>query len=237
MSATQVIFPAKKLPAMKAMFHPSLVSRSGGVSIAGSEQIVTSGAGRWIGKLSFQVAFGLGSGRIQDTVLIWRAILAQLQGRTNILVVGPFDSGNTPAYIAGNELSAVSATFSDGAAFSDGSEFATAQTPAGVVGAVATGATALTVDMLAGHTPEPGQYFSVNNRLFLIQTATAGSGNQWDLSVWPPAREAIGDGASAEFDDPVCMMRLASDVDGQIDFSAYYYSEPTINLVEAAPES
>lgn len=64
-------------------------SRSGGVSIVGSEQIVASGAGRWTASLSIPI-------KKPDQVLAARALLAGLDGRAGSVLVGPLEVSRAP---------------------------------------------------------------------------------------------------------------------------------------------
>lgn len=238
----EVQFPHEKMPAAQVMFDQNFVSTSGGVTITGGEQIVASSAGRWRATLGFEVALGASmieeASRRSDTILVWRAIKSLLEGRTNILVIGPYDELNAPAGIAetnygGNVL------HNDAASFADNSRYNQSQTPARVAAAYAVGATSVSVDMLAGHSPEAGQYFSVLDRMFMIKRATASeTANRWTLSVWPPAREAVTAAQvsaflAAEFDRPKSKMRLMSDKTGELSLRGLYRSSPTIDLDEA----
>lgn len=233
-------FPHDVLGAAEVMFHPQLVSRSGGVSVTGNEQIVQSSAGRWSASLSFNIRTGLASGdrRPADRILVWRALLAALEGRSNILKIGPYDDLNTPAGIAGTRYGGLT-PHADDSEFSDGSEYAQPQTPARVAASYLVGATVIAVDMLAGHRPEAGQYFSVLDRLFSIKRADETDvANRWNLTVWPPARDAVTDdliGAelSAEFDRPQCQMRFATDETGQLALRQPSRGTAKIDLVEA----
>lgn len=239
----EVQFPYRKLRAAQVMFHPQNVSRSGGPSISGNEQIVASSAGRWAATLQFEVGHRLGrtdlpSARDPDTVLAWRALLAKLEGRSNILLIGPFDEYNAPAGVAGTAYGGET-PHSDAATFSDGSKYYQAQTPARVAAALAVGDTTVPVDMLAGHAPEPGQYFSISDRMYLIKSADeTTTADRWDLTVWPPARDAVTSaqvtaGTTAEFDRPQCKMRLSQDAVGQLAMRQLYRASPQLDLTEA----
>lgn len=220
------------------VFAPSLQSKSGGITTTGNEQVVVSSAGRWVASAVFFVGHYIGGTRAQDSVILWRAMLARLQGRSNPVLFGPSDSGNTPASVAGTSYGGQT-TFDDGATFDDGTEFDQAQTPALVVGNQPNGSTSVVVDMLAGHSPEPGQYFSVSERMFLINTAelsddqmTGEVSRRWNLTFWPPVREPLIDGTVAEFDDPVCKMRFAADNTAALQMKALYQSSPSADFVE-----
>lgn len=240
---TEIYFPHAKLGAVGVMFHPQNADVSGGVSVTGDEQIVQSSAGRWSATLSFEVGYGVGrstdaASRDPDSVLCWRAILALLKGRANTLLIGPYDKSNAPAGVEGTSYGG-QVVHSDATDFSDGTEYQQAETPATLAAAIAVGATTVYVQMTVGHMPEPGQYFSILERLFWIETAEETAiANKWELAVWPPARDAITagqveDGLAVEFDEPRAKMRMAQTTSGQLTLRARYRSSPSLDLVEA----
>jgi hypothetical protein len=79
---------------------------------------------------------------------------------------------------------------------------------------------------------QPGQHFSIGERLYRVRTIDYTSDTTATITFRPPAREAANLGARLEFDFPVCRMRLASD--GEMDLPLDYgrWSFPTVNFVE-----
>lgn len=239
----EVQFPHDKLRAAQVMFHPGLVSQSGGVSVTGIEQVVQSSAGRWTATLQFEVGSRFSridaDSRDADSVLCWRAIQALLEGRSNVLKIGPYDDLNIPSAIAGTSYGG-DVDHSDDTTFDDGADYEQDETPAQVAAAITVGDTTITVDMLAGHSPEPGQYFSVDDRMYLIKSAAESDtvADRWALTVWPPARAAVTstqvtNGLAADFDHPQVKMRLAQDSTGQLTMRQLYRASPSFDLVEA----
>jgi hypothetical protein len=226
-----------RFPPNSVLFTLQTPSRSGGQSTDGYEQVVQSSAGRWMATLQFHISpqrGGAGAG-----VLYWRWFVGYMQGRANTIAMPVFDRGQTPAQLAGQPIPAP-VTHDDGSLFSDGSAYRQPRTPAHVAGAYSGGETSMLVNMLGNQSPQPGQYFSVADRLYLIETAapylgavTVGSPNYWELGLWPPVREAIADGAWAEFDDPTCLVRLAKDATAALALTPGYRGDVTVDLVEA----
>lgn len=191
--------------------------------------MVQSDAGRWRAAIEFPPM------KSNTKARLWRAMLAYMQGRANAILIGPYDTSNVPGVLAGT-ADPNPVYHSDGSGFSDGSAYYQAMTPAEVVGAVASGATSMTIDMLAGHDIEPGHYFSVIDRLYIIRAAEedADTSDRWIVNVWPPVREAIAAGAIADFDRPLCRMRMENDDTGRLNFRFDHFTDaPQLQLVEA----
>lgn len=221
------------------MFGVDSPSRSGGQSIGGFEQVVASSAGRWRATMTFDIFRG-GSNDAKR-LLYWRWFLAHMQGRSNSIVIGPFDEGNTPAALNG-ETAPSPLPHDDDTYFDDGTGYAQTLVSAHT-GNAALGDTSVLVNVLSGHQPQPGQYFSVNNRMHMIRSAALYEPllegfvpAYWTLGIWPPVREDWEDGTWAEFDNPVCIMRLASDNSGDLPLKTTYIGEATIELVESPVE-
>lgn len=208
---TTPAWPAVLLPS-SVMFHPMLVSKGGGVSLDGDEQVSQSDAGRWKATLAFSASRQVGADPAAR-LLAWRSLLAYLQGRANPILIGPFDAANGPAKLAGG--SATTATASGGAALR---------------------ATSMNV-AVSTYTPRPGQYFGVaSERLHLIALGgvTALGGGVFTVAFWPPLRAAVGNGAAIDFDTPVCKMALASDDSGQLALERAYRGQGSFDLYERA---
>lgn len=224
------------VPPKDIMFHPALASRSGGRSIVGTEQVVQSGAGYWTAKFTVDVFRSSAAASVRrgaDKEIAFRAMLAYCEGRANPFLIGPSTLRTSPALVA-HDPGPIVVPHSDGTTFSDGSKYRTQLTSAKVVSNVASGLNVIAVNMLGGHSPEPGQYFSVIDRLYLIKVASPQGSNIWNLTVWPTVREPLVANTPAEFDDPVCRVRFASDDTAQLMMSSLKYGSATADLVEAS---
>lgn len=219
-----------RFPPKSVLFAQQVPSRSGGQSTDGYEQVVVSSAGRWMATVVVHISPQRGGAGLG--VIYFRALLAYLQGRSNVFIMPVFDDGQSPGALAGTPVY-TPITHSDGSTFSDGSAYAQARAPAVMAAAAAPGAVAVSVTMQGGQAPQPGQYFSVNDRLFLIAAAALSSGATWALTVWPPVREPISAGDCAQFDFPACKMRLAKDDTAALTLAPGYRGDVTLDLVEA----
>lgn len=233
---TTVMWPLNMKPG-EVMFHPNQVSRSGGRSVSGQEQVVVSSAGFWRAKLIFNTLQRERQAKRSNLHMTWRAMLAILEGRSNRVLIGPYDDANTPDKLSGISYAALT-SFSDGTTFSDGSEFSQFGTPAEVGAAVSRGAMTLTANMIGSHVPQPGQYFGTYDRLYLIKRATLLPYNsppshpQYNLLFWPPLRADLPIGYTLNFDTPVCDMRFATDETGELAIRRHNSSQSTIDMVE-----
>lgn len=84
-----------------------------------------------------------------------------------------------------------------------------------VSGAAAINSPTVDVQFYAGSPPLPGNFFSLGNRLYAINTVTpTGGPNNYRLNIFPWLRAAAVAGDVANFASPACEMRLASDGEG-----------------------
>jgi hypothetical protein len=220
-------------PAVTADFQESLASKSGGPSLAGYEQTVVSSAGRWTATVTFHISRFRGP-FVGAGILYWRWFTAYMQGRSSTISMPTFnDKFLSPGALAATALPAL-VPHGDGATFSDGARYRTPRTPAVVVGAYAGGETTTVLNMIAAQAPQPGQRFSVNDRLFVIRSAAAqGTPNYWSLGIWPPVREPFGAGAFADFDDPHCLLRFVKDDTAALTLKPGLQGDVSIDFVEA----
>lgn len=149
----------------------------------------------------------LGAVRIRsnDDVLTWRELETALDGRAGRVHVPAYDGKRRP-------IPPVNAT-------ADGD--------------VPAGATTMTISVDTGATIEEGMHWSVEGRLYRIRKILSSPGGpSYDVSFRPPAREAIADGTSLEFDSPVCRCRLATDDGMDIELDLLRYATPDVIFIE-----
>lgn len=216
----------------RTMFVQENTSRSGGVSITGSEQVVLSSGGRWRAQLSFAV------GR-EEWVLSWRALIARLQGRARTVLVTPFDA-YAPADINGRRLPPIEGApigyQDDGLLFSDTSAFGQSDaTYATLAANAALGATRMTVTGAASWmVPGPGQYFGIGENLYIAEFVYQASvSTTWTIDFSPRLRAAAVTGARIITDYPMCTMRLADDKAGELALDFSRWGVGVLDLVEA----
>jgi len=99
--------------------------------------------------------------------------------------------------------------------------------------AAALRATEVTLTVTGG-TIEPGHYFTVGTgRLHVIGSLIEQDGNDFTVNIWPPLREAVAESAPAEFCNPTCRMRLASDDGMKAEFEFGRFAFPSVDFIEA----
>lgn len=195
---------------------------AGTPSLNGLTQNVASSAGIW--RITYD-RIGVSRG---ERVKAWRAVAALAEGRLNKLIVPARVYRDARA--GGRPFSNVS--FSDTASFDDGALFATDIDAYTVTGA-AKGAATLRVqdpnDLI-----EPGHLFSAMHRLYVVKASTpvAGVAHRYDLSVWPPLREAVAASQTLNFRHPVCTVRLATDNEMSLLVVRSNHAAPTVTFLE-----
>jgi hypothetical protein len=223
-----VAFPPGLWPT-RVMFDIELASRTGGVSVSGSEQIVASGSGRWRASASFVL-------NNEVRVLAWRAFRASLDGAAGTFDVSPFDIYR-PRDLNGRKVSGVDhASLAPETMFHDGSAFGQSpQTYATLAASASLGATRVTVAAAAPWmVPRPGQYFGIGSRLYMVTRCwRAAETDPWTLDFRPRLRAAAIAGDRVITDRPTCVMRLAADNSGSLDLAFGRFGSASIEFVEA----
>ncbi len=243
-----IMWPAT-LPVNNLMFQLENMSRGGGPSLSGREQIVSSPSGRWTA--SFDTVLGT-----KSEIACYRAMMARLEGRANTILISPCEPTFSPAGLAGSAAS-VQAPFgqasgqSPTALFSDGSQFEQDGTYALAISTGAAGA--ITLQMSCTPPPLVGTYFSLTPtgspddwQLYLIRSFLFGSGSPWSggfssafgpvnqyiVSIDPPLRSPVNVSTRLNFGRPLCRMRLTSDTAGPLTRTRTAWSTPSLKFVE-----
>jgi hypothetical protein len=180
---------------------------SAGAALTGQERFVATNAGRW--RYGCRVRL-----ETRDKVIAWRALLVQCQWRANRVRVPILDWFHSPAAVAGllepgDTRSDI--PHSDDSTHSDGAGYAAESSAALAASSAAIGAASLQITMATGQQPDPGQFFSDGDWLYLIRTSSLVSGTTYDVTFSPTLRKAIPAGASISFDRLFCLMRFESD--------------------------
>ncbi|MEF2551986.1 hypothetical protein VQ042_11545 [Aurantimonas sp. A2-1-M11] len=204
------------------------VSRSGGVSTNGQEQIVGSGAGRWMAQLA-----GIPI-KDDDAILTWRAFHIGLRGRAGTVLVPAFDwfRANWPKDAYGRTLDP---TFTrrrqlDGTQFEDPEIPTQSQVNATFAAPAARRATTVQITVSQGTPIKAGQYFSPSaGRLHLVTSLI----NATTFTIEPPLRDAVTLGQSVDFTRPTCEMRLMSDDDGRLGLEVARWGFVDLSFVES----
>ena len=225
-----IMWPDKVLPPQNVNFDIAPRTLAGPSSISGYTQVVASDAGLW------KATFGNVVVNRRDRVLTFRAIAVLLEGRLNPILVprchayqpnpGNADS-LAPGFYDG-------VPHSDGTFFSDGTGYVGSTFSATIRFNLAIRAVSLVLDIEAGGgTIQPGQDFSIGERMYRVRSVTYSSSATATVAFRPPLREAVAAGTSVNFDKPVCRMRLASDDEMNLELQLRRFGAPTVNFIEA----
>lgn len=204
-------------------------SRSGGASLTGSEQIVSSGAGRWRATVNINLV----ALQLEDAVLSFRALMAQLEGRVGEILLPAFDAYR-PRQNDGQMLSdAEGLGMIDATAF-DHSGFEQDDVPtATITASKPTNATEISLNLLGNRGPRPGNYLSIGDRLYIARHVWQNTaGGVTYVSISPRLRAPVNTGDAVNLDKPHCLMRLASDDTGSLMLEMRRYGQTSLDFVE-----
>lgn len=227
MAGRGLSWPAAVFPA-KALFHPENQSRSGGLSLTGSEQLTASNAGRWRAALTMPVLN-------DESILAWRAFVSMMEGRAGTALVPKWDNYGVRD-MNGREFNEVqTAEYGDGGLNFDLSGFGQSDDVVHAQLAVpaAARATRLSIIINDGAGPRPGQYIGIGDRLYIVQQAwELVEGGPLQVQVWPQIRAPAFMGERVILDRPVCLMRFASDQTGELELDMGRWGAPGLEMVE-----
>lgn len=227
MAANAINWPAALLPRM-VEFSPENQSKSGGLSMTGSEQLTISNAGRWRAKVTVSV-------RAESSNLALRAFVAAMEGRAGTVLVPKWERFR-PTDVNGRELAQVpSAGYGCNEFNFDLSGFGQSEfTHATLAASAAAGATQVSVNLLDGDGPRPGHYFGMGQRLYRSAAVwQANEGDPTQVRFWPRLRASDVSGTRVILDRPVCLMRFADDGSGESALSRAGSGRVTFDFVEA----
>ncbi|TPI39314.1 hypothetical protein FJW07_14140 [Mesorhizobium sp. B3-1-9] len=216
-------WPCEVLVPRDVAFDLAPRSLAGPASVSGATQVVSSDAGIW------KATYGSIVVNNRNAVLAHRAIASLLEGRLGSILV-PLCRGYQPV-----PAGAVAAGLydqvphSDAALFDDGTGYVGEVVDVVAAAPAALRATTMTVTVNYAGDIQPGQHFSVGERLYRIRTFDQETGT---MTFRPPLREAASAGDRLEFDDPVCRMRLASDDGMDLQLSLRRFGTPTVQFIE-----
>jgi len=224
-------WPMKILKPQDISVDISHRSLRGPAAANGFTQVVSNSAGLW--KVSYS------SIPVYSTSMIklWRALDTLIEGQLNVISLPVWDYPRSPS--ATDELGknlrdfyALSATHSDSSYFSDGSGYLSTYTNVYTSATAAIGTVTLSVLKTVPATLEPGQRFSINDRLYQIQRITDQTDTSATFVVRPPLREFVNLGDQLEFDLPRVKVRLASDTAMALPLDFNRQSFPTLEFIE-----
>lgn len=205
-------------------FHIDARTRSGGETISGREQVVTSNLGRWIARLNVPL-------HTPAKIRAMRSLLAKLDGRTNAVRVGPCDCRN------GNQLIGTigGIPYDDQAFHTDGSGFSQGGTNPTIAEdeAASAGDTQITIENGSTRTPVlEGSFLGAGGYLYVTVGATALPGETTLLDIRPKLRTALAVGAVVDWCHGRVPMRLTADDSGAFELQLARTGTATLDLVE-----
>lgn len=178
-------------------------------AISGAETIVPVPSGRWEVECSFVI-----SGEAAQ--LQWQAFLAQMEGRIGTTLV-PITTRFRPRDRSGRGVPGCGvAGLADAQTWE---HFGFAHAPVATMSlADPAPLRATTIRVTAANTTgiRPGQYFSVGERLHRVQHHWQTEDGVSNLMIQPPLRQPLNQ-AALILDRPVCLMRFATEDEGQFD--------------------
>jgi len=218
------LWPIESLSPREFSLQLSARTLAGPSSISGVAQVVASDAGIW--------RLTLGSIPVVDErrVLLWRSLSALAEGRMDSFLV-PITRFYQP-YAAEWASHYEPTPHSDVTPFSDGSEYEGAVIDVALASNIPVRGATATIAIHTAHEIQPGQHFSIGERLYRIRTIEKTGEGAATITFRPPAREAATIGAMLEFDQPICRMRLASDneMDLALDYGRWAF--PSVIFIE-----
>lgn len=217
-----IMWPVGVLRPQNVAFNIAPRSLAGPTSVSGKTQVISSDAGIW------KATYGSIVVRSRAAVITHRAISTLLEGRMGTILV-PLCRAYQPAPAADGLFDTV--PHSDDALFSDGTGYV-GNAAKVLTAAMAARAVSGAVTISHGGPIEPGQHFSVGERLYRLRSVTYTGANTANITFRPPLREAVAFGDELNFDRPACRMRLASDGEMDLELSLRRFGSPTVNFVE-----
>lgn len=172
-----------------------------------------------------------------DQVRAWRALSALLDGGATPVVLEARDERFAPW--SGSATSPTSSLNSDGSGPSDGTTYQTPAITATLGSPADLRATSLQLIMSIAGSLRGGEMFSIehqtySHRLYRI-AAVVQNGNVASVSIRPPLREATWIGAKIEFDNPKCVMQLATPDAMDLPLTRRTYGQARVRFVERMP--
>lgn len=197
-------------------------TRSGGETTAGRQQIVGSGVARWMMSLTFPLYS-------RETILAFRAWLAQMEGRANYTMIGPCDCSNANRLIP----TVGGIPYDDDSFHTDGAGFSQGGAPPTVAVIASAGATQITI--INGSTELPvlaGSYLGVGGYMYVVVGSTALPDEQTLLDIRPKLRTALAVDAVVDWCEARGPFRLVNDDSGVFDLQLSRIGTATLDLVE-----
>lgn len=221
-----IMWPINALAPRDVAFDIASRSIRAPATISGFSQVVASDAGIWKATLANIRVHG------RENVLAFRAIANLLEGQANPILI-PLCRGYQPIPEGAVEAGLYDEVpHDDESFFDDDSGYIGQVIRVLAAGHVAARAVSMPISIAYAGTIEPGQHFSIGERLYRVRTVTYETSSTATMTFRPPLREEVTAWTELNFDNPVCRMRLASDQEMDLMLQLRKSSSPTVNLIE-----
>lgn len=221
-----ILWPRSILKPKRDPFNIAPRTLAGPSSVSGVTQVTASDAGIWVATFA-DIIIRRGS----PSVLLFRAIANLLEGRLHPILV-PRCCAYQPFDPDWKDL-LHKVPHSDTSPFSDGGLYRSRAIDIRLTSNIPLRGTTANIAIITAGQLQPGQDFSIGERMYRIRTVQMTGANTATITFRPPAREAVAAGTEMEFDRPVCRMRLASDGEMDLDVDLVApWSYPTVNFIE-----
>ncbi|MGU3401580.1 hypothetical protein ACLBWS_17910 [Brucellaceae bacterium D45D] len=221
-----ILWPRSILKPKRDPFNIAPRTLAGPSSVSGVTQVTASDAGIWVATFA-DIIIRRGS----PSVLLFRAIANLLEGRLHPILV-PRCCAYQPFDPDWKDL-LHKVPHSDASPFSDGGLYRSRAIDIRLTSNIPLRGTTANIAIITAGQLQPGQDFSIGERMYRIRTVQMTGANTATITFRPPAREAVAAGTEMEFDRPVCRMRLASDGEMDLDVDLVApWSYPTVNFIE-----
>ncbi|MBP2459582.1 hypothetical protein J3A65_000332 [Rhizobium sp. PvP014] len=205
----------------------------GPMTFSGKSQVVGTDAGFWVATLSNFIV------RTPDHIREWRALVADLQGGLNDLVIGAFDCKQIPR-VDGLPV-VIRSPFAENGALVDGPWTSRNSIRVSANGAASMRSTTLVLEVGQAGPLKKGMYFTIRTliagvlvpRMYMITREPEVVGSKATVRFLPPLRHAVDAGADVDFTNPEVAMNLSSDDEGELDIRMRRFSSPSLNLQES----
>lgn len=202
--------------------------KGGDAGVTGAGQVVYGNQPRWTASLEMTTL-------LRSRILAWRATVARLRGRVNVLrvrVADPLRPLNRDLGLSAADL----LTLSGGLPHEDGSDFSDetgyGQAPVvHILAAAAAGKTALSFDgeEVAGSF-QGGQMFSIDDWLYQA-VSVEDAGGSAVVTFEPPLRRSVSSGDEIHL-DATTLMAVQGDLEGTLKMEVGIVASPSLSLVE-----
>lgn len=234
---TLIEWPAILMRDRQLSWSLSARNVSGGRAISGATPMARmDGGGLWGCKLQdIQVSTA-------TQLRCWGALQAALDGGATPVVVANrmLITAPWPTVSGALVTEPYAATCDDTATCDDGATFDEPVIAATLAAAAALRATTLTIEITIGAALQGGEYFSIehdtySHRLYQVATAVANDDGTTTITVRPPLREATAIDTRLDFDNPKCVMQLATPDEMELALQRRLYGDGNVRFIESFP--